>query len=63
VQNFLQRNRVDLADNPALKHGRSWYYVPLLLAFIPINIICVLSRRAGCIRFTARRPPADMTDG
>jgi len=56
VQNFLQRNRASLSDNPNLNHGRSRYYVPLLLAFIPVNLVCVLFRKSGCIRFIARKP-------
>ena len=55
VQNFMQRNKANLRGNPDLKHGRSWYYVPLLLAFIPINVICVLFHKCGCIRFSARK--------
>jgi SAM-dependent methyltransferase len=55
VQNVLQRNRENLAENPGIEHGRSWYYVPLLLLFIPVNAVCVLSRRSGCLRFRARK--------
>lgn len=62
VQNFMQRNRTGLADNPHLKHGRSRLYVPLLLAFIPINLVCVLFRKSGCVRFTARKPPGKPQD-
>ena len=56
VQNLMQRNKPDLRNNPNLKHGRSWYYVPLLLAFIPINTLCVLFHKSGCTRFSARKP-------
>lgn len=56
VQNFLQRNRPDLRNNPAIRHGRSRYYVPLLLLFIPINVVCVLMKKSGCIKFSARKP-------
>lgn len=55
VQNFMQRKRSDLRNNPGLRHGRTSYYVPLLLAFIPVNVICVMFRRSGCIRFSARK--------
>ena len=58
VQNYMQRNVVNLRDNPAITHGRSRYYVPLLLLFIPINIICVLMKKSGCIKFSARKPGA-----
>ncbi|MDH4042815.1 MAG: class I SAM-dependent methyltransferase [Gammaproteobacteria bacterium] len=56
VQNFLQRNVANLRDNPAIRHGRSRYYVPLLLLFIPINIVCVLMKKSGCVKFSARKP-------
>jgi SAM-dependent methyltransferase len=56
VQNFLQRKVTDLRHNPALRHGRSRYYVPLLLLFIPVNIVCVVMRKSGCIKFSARKP-------
>lgn len=56
VQNFMQRKRPDLRNNPALEHGRSRYYVPLLLLFIPINLVCVLLRKSGCLKFSARKP-------
>ncbi len=56
VQNFMQRNAPDLRDNPALDHGRGRFYVPLLLLFIPVNLVCVLARRSGCIKFVARKP-------
>ena len=56
VQNFLQRKVTNLRSNPAIIHGRGKYYVPLLLLFIPINLICVLAKRSGCIKFTARKP-------
>lgn len=55
VQNYLQRNTQDLRNNPAIKHGRSRYYVPLLLLFIPVNVICVLMRKSGCLKFSARK--------
>jgi SAM-dependent methyltransferase len=61
VQNYLQRNRADLRNNPAIDHGRSRYYVPLLLLFIPINVVCVLMRKSGCLKFSARKPAESKT--
>jgi SAM-dependent methyltransferase len=54
VQNYLQRNK-NLRDNPDIINGRSRWYVPLLVAFIPINIVCVLAGKSGCIKFTAQK--------
>lgn len=63
VQNFLQRNVANLRKNPKILHGRSRYYVPLLLLFIPINLVCVLAKRSGCIKFTARKPAGSSHHG
>ena len=51
VQNLLHRNGEDRSD---LRHGRAWYYFPLLLAFVPVNVFCVLARRAGVVKLLAR---------
>ena len=56
VQNLMQRNASDLRDNASLVHGRSRYYLLLLLLFIPINLVAVLLRRSGCTKFYARKP-------
>ena len=56
VQNFLQRNQTELRHNPALHKGRSRYYVPLLLLFIPINFFFVALGKSGCVQFRARKP-------
>jgi hypothetical protein len=53
LQNFFQRAKPDLRLNPSVRHGRAVYYGPLLLAFIPINLFCVLARQAGVIKFQA----------
>lgn len=63
VQNFLQRKVSDLKQNPAIKHGRGRAYIPLLLMFIPINIICVLAKKSGCTKFSARKPAAGEANG
>jgi SAM-dependent methyltransferase len=57
VQNFFQRNTVNLRKNPRLLHGRSRFYVPLLFLFIPLSLFCVLLKKSGCIKFSARKPP------
>lgn len=56
VQNVLQRNVADLRHNPAVSHGRSAYYFPLLLTFLPLNVFCVLARKSGCVKFYAQKP-------
>jgi SAM-dependent methyltransferase len=56
VQNFMQRKVADLRHNPRIKKGRSAFYVPLLLMFIPINLFCVLLRKSGCVQFQASKP-------
>ena len=56
LQNFMQRRVRDLRHNPALNNGRSKYYLLLLLAFLPVNIICVLMKKSGCLKFYARKP-------
>ncbi len=63
VQNYMQRKVVNLRDNPAINRGRSRYYVPLLLMFIPINIVCVLMKKSGCIKFSACKPRGGRVDG
>jgi SAM-dependent methyltransferase len=54
VQNFLQRNAKDLRNNAALKHGRTSYYYLLLFVFAPVNVFCVLARRAGVLKMIAQ---------
>lgn len=56
VQNYLQRKRQDLRNNPAIRHGRGPYYVPLLLLFIPINLLLAAIGKSGCVQFQARKP-------
>ena len=63
VQNLMQRKVSDLRNNPAIDHGRGRFYVPLLLLFIPINVVCVLARKSGCIKFSARKPAGNAADG
>jgi SAM-dependent methyltransferase len=53
VQNLLHRHSTNGQKTRGLKHGRAWYYFPLLVAFIPVNVFCVLARRAGVIKFFA----------
>ncbi len=56
VQNFMQRKVSDLRHNSRIKNGRSTYYVALLLIFIPINLLCVLLKKSGCVQFQGRKP-------
>ncbi len=63
VQNYLQRNVKNLRENPAIRFGRSRYYALLLLLFIPVNIVCVLMKKSGCIKFSARKPLPGTTSG
>ncbi|MFT5333088.1 MAG: hypothetical protein ACI9DH_001744, partial [Halioglobus sp.] len=63
VQNYLQRNAKDLRANPAISFGRSRYYAVLLLFFIPVNIVCVLMKKSGCIKFSARKPQGNPANG
>lgn len=53
VQNLLQTFIGPKA--PPLRHGRAWYYELLLPLFLPLNIFCVVARRAGVIQFRARK--------
>ncbi|MFK8049906.1 MAG: class I SAM-dependent methyltransferase [Halioglobus sp.] len=63
VQNFLQRNVENLRENPAIRFGRSRYYAVLLLLFIPVNAVCVLMKKSGCIKFSARKPLEVISNG
>lgn len=63
VQNYLQRNVKNLRENPAISFGRSHYYALLLLLFIPVNIVCVLMKKSGCIKFSARKPQVGPSSG
>ena len=62
VQNLMQGNVSDLRNNPAISHGRSRYYLLLLLLFVPVNLLSVLFRKSGCTKFYARKP-AGSVDG
>ncbi|MEW5758306.1 MAG: class I SAM-dependent methyltransferase [Candidatus Omnitrophota bacterium] len=52
IQNFLQRHK-NLQNNN-LKYGRAIYYSFLMLMLIPINLLFVLTKRAGFLKFYAR---------
>ncbi|HEY8516455.1 MAG TPA: class I SAM-dependent methyltransferase [Candidatus Binatia bacterium] len=54
IQNWLQRNAPDLANNPKVPNGRAPYISPLMLLLLPVNALFVLARRAGVLRFAAR---------
>ncbi len=55
VQNQLQRARVEAGGKPAFKGGRAPYYTPLLLAFAPLHLLCMPSKRVGIIEVTATK--------
>ncbi|MCZ6830441.1 MAG: class I SAM-dependent methyltransferase [Gammaproteobacteria bacterium] len=61
IQNLMQRNVSDLRNNPAIVHGRSRYYLLLLLLFVPVNLVSVLLRKSGCTKFYARKPATGAT--
>lgn len=58
IQNWFQRKEPDLAKNPSLRHGRTWYYNHLLLATAPVNLVFKLAGRSGVMKFMARKPGA-----
>ena len=53
IQNAFQRNRRDLRNNEKLVHGRNRYYSLYMIGLVPINIICVLLKKTGFMRFHA----------
>lgn len=55
IQNWLQRNEPDLAANPRITHGRTWYYNHLLLATAPVNLLFKLAGQSGVMKFFARK--------
>ena len=55
VQNWLQRNVTNLADNPSLRFGRMRHFSLMLLLFLPLNVLFVLLGRSGVMRFSAER--------
>jgi 2-polyprenyl-3-methyl-5-hydroxy-6-metoxy-1,4-benzoquinol methylase len=55
-QNWMQRNRTDLATNTSLHHGRSSYYSWLLLALAPLNLLVLPFGKTGAMQFDAVRP-------
>lgn len=54
VQNFLQRNKSDLSNNPALRDGRAGFFGLLLILFLPLNAVLALLHLSSVIRFEAR---------
>lgn len=54
IQNYFQRNYADLKNNKRLRHGRDRYYTIYMLALIPINILCVLTKKTGFMKLYAR---------
>lgn len=52
IQNFLQAHSL---TKTALSQGRAWYYPPLLLCFLPLNMIQKILGYTGIIGFTAKK--------
>jgi len=55
IQNWLQRNRPDLKNNPGLQRGRMRGYTLWMLALLPVNVLFALLGRSGIIQFYARK--------
>lgn len=55
IQNYLQRNQIDLANNPGLPHGRMKGFSLLMLGMLPINIIFSIFGKSGIMTFYARK--------
>lgn len=55
IQNWLQRRCPDMKNNKKLIHGRSKYYSLYMMALVPINILCVVFKKTGFMRFKASR--------
>lgn len=56
VQNWFQRGEPDLANNPSISYGRTWYYNHLLLGMAPINLFFKLAGRSGVMKFFGAKP-------
>ena len=55
IQNYFQRNKKDLANNPDLEFGRTKFYSYYLLLALPINILFYLFSKTGNINFYATK--------
>jgi len=53
IQNVFQRNSADLKNNANLVHGRDKYYSLYMIGLLPINMVCVLLKKSGFMRFYA----------
>jgi SAM-dependent methyltransferase len=53
IQNWLQRNKQDLANNPSIRHGRMKGFGLLLLITLPLNIVFTALGRSGVMTFHA----------
>jgi methionine biosynthesis protein MetW len=52
-QNYLRRDAAGCED---LVSGRTWYYPPLLLATVPINVLQMAFMKTGVMQFEAEKP-------
>ncbi|NQX88410.1 MAG: methyltransferase domain-containing protein [Halioglobus sp.] len=55
IQNWFQRDCVDLANNPNLERGRMKGFPLGMLLLLPINVLFVLMGRSGIMRFYAKK--------
>lgn len=58
LQNWLQRDVPDLAQNSRLKYGRMRGFSLLLLLLLPFNAVACLFGKSGIIKFEAVKPGA-----
>ncbi len=52
IQNYLRRHKRTLQG---LHSGRAWYYAPLLLATVPVNLLQMKNVKTGVMRFETVR--------
>ena len=52
IQNWLRRAR---PNTDGLRSGRAWYFPPLLLATLPVNLVQMVLNKTGVMRFEAVR--------
>lgn len=56
LQNWLQRNVDDLANNPQLRYGRMRGFSLWMLVLLPFNVLACLCGKSGIIKFEAVKP-------
>lgn len=53
IQNVFQKNNADLKNNVNLAHGRDKHYSLYMLGLLPVNMVCVLLKKTGFMKFYA----------